>query len=99
MSETFYITRRALTQGILKAESCEVHEGKWAYRPWPHYLPMLEIGKDAFRTEDEAKARVFELVQAKLKSLAKEKERLEALRNSVEPGNVGFGGYNLDSYG
>jgi hypothetical protein len=74
---TFWITKHALTQGILKADGCEV-DGKYVTRARygrPDYL-FEAIGKDAFPTEKEAKTRAIELAKAKLQAIERQEERL-----------------------
>jgi hypothetical protein len=75
---TFYITKWALTKGIIVAHDCKNHEG---YASRGRYgegtYVFVKIGKDAFATEAEARARVRSLINAKLKSLDKQRNELQ----------------------
>ena len=75
---TFWITKHALTQGILKAEGCEI-DGKYCKRSRygrPDYL-FEQIGKDAWATEKEAKARAVGMAEAKLEAISRQEDRLK----------------------
>ena len=73
---TFWITAYALTKGILRVDGME-ETGGYARGPYgKHGMLFKRIGKDAFRTEKEAKARMRELIKAKLANLEKERKKL-----------------------
>ena len=80
MPTTFWNTKHALTKGIICENDCDT-DGKYVKRGrfnQPDYL-FLALGKEAFKTEAEAKARGVELVNAKLASLAREEDKLKDL--------------------
>lgn len=85
-SKTFYITKYALTTGMYRADDCRVFEGKYATRgslsDGNHFF--VAIGVHAFETEDEAKKNVVKQIDAKLKSMEKQKKKLLELRNKFK---------------
>ena len=100
----FYLTRRAFTKtGIKTLDGCEIYIHKGV-----EHISLTKnghtyraiVGRDAFRTLDEAQAQVVKEAKARIVRIAKEKEWLEKIIATMEPhGGVGYGGYNLDSYG
>jgi hypothetical protein len=82
MATEFYITKYALTEGIKTitgvAESPDFLNGKeWVKEPqhWVHHY----IGRNAFRTETEAKADANKRRNKKIASLKKQIGKLEAM--------------------
>ena len=80
MKQTFWLTRWALTRGIIKADGCEVSKGNYATRDagkWmsPDYV-FCKIGVDAWPTQAEALAKALTMVEKKLKAVDKERNKL-----------------------
>ena len=84
---TVWITKWALTTGIIEAKGCEIKDG-YASRDSGHCMSpnyvFVRMGKDAFLTEDEAVANTISRIQKRLKALDKEKAKLEAVRKTLE---------------
>ncbi len=82
MASTFWITKYALTQGIFKAEGCELLGGYVCRSTCGHedYL-FVKLGTGAFETEAEAKLDAIKKADARLKSLDKERAKLLAARD------------------
>lgn len=78
--ETFWITRRALTEGIVRADNCYVRAGlstHYAEHDYPERV-FEPIGKSAFRNEKEAIARAIKIGKAKISSMRKSEQKLLA---------------------
>lgn len=83
IAEPVYVTKWGLTQGIMKFETGEL----WCSEPsdevyfsgkFGRYGTHVFVGrKDWTHSLDEARARVNTLVQRKLKSIAKQMEKLK----------------------
>lgn len=80
MPTTVWITKWALTSGIFEKTGCEIKDG-YATRDSGHCSNYVfaRMGKDAFETKAEAEANTLVRAQRRLKALAKEKAKLEAL--------------------
>lgn len=81
---TIWVTRKALTQGILKVRA-EINErGAASFRPksasWPSKIYIPGEGRAWHRTEQEALDRAEKLRQNELKTLHKKVAQIEALR-------------------
>jgi len=83
---TVWITKWALTKGIVEAKGCEISEGyasrKARFCTSPDYV-FARMGQDAFLTEEEAIGDTLDRIQRRLKALDKEKTKLEALRKTL----------------
>jgi hypothetical protein len=80
-----YITKYALTEGILKMEvnDCFDISPKMVSKADVHYSETYH-NPDWHRTEDEAFARAEEMRKSKLKSLDKQRARIEALTFKIK---------------
>jgi hypothetical protein len=78
MTQAFWITKYALTQGIIQKDLLVTEDGKHAYSPsesGEHWF--LAIGKECFQVLEEAQAVSEEMRMAKVKSLEKQIQRLK----------------------
>ena len=79
---TFWITKNALTKGIQREDDCDLsNDGKYVTRGrhgQPNHL-YASIGKEAFKSEEEARVRAIELAKSKLAGIEREKDKLEDL--------------------
>lgn len=80
MTKLVYVTRYALTDGIRR---CDVvsDDARYVYVAWPGApsYGLLVHRVDAYDTLDAAQARAKQMAQKKLKSLAKQAAKLEAI--------------------
>lgn len=81
---TFYITKWALTRGLLKVE-CSIYEsnGGTSYATNKEERVFVRIGMDAFEDESKAKIRMRSLIDAKLKTLETSRKKLTKLREAL----------------
>lgn len=78
-----WVTKYALTEGIKQCSVNDDDGGNYVYVAFPGYRSGLGLqcrrDLDYFDTEAQAKARAVEMVNAKLKSIAKSKSKMEDL--------------------
>lgn len=97
MTKTYWITKWALTKGIIQDEcdtsKDETDTGKvrqWAShrmgRDRAHY--WLRVGLDAFDNEADANRRVVEMIRAKLKSIDKQRAKYVGMLEELRKGGV-----------
>ena len=86
MSEerTIWVTKWALTQGIIKAEGCQIEKGYGTRNMGRADYLFVRMGTDAFESEAEAKANVLVKIRKRLKNLDKQRVKLKALQKSLE---------------
>ena len=79
---TFWVTKYATTSGVDKHEGCGVtDDGVYAFKDGQYgHVFFCRIGKDAFRTEEDANIDVVKKLNAKLKSIDKQRAKIEKLR-------------------
>jgi len=86
----WWITRWALTTGVRSVVTSVItynDEGSLReYVQLSTYGDLIRIGRDAFATEAEARARVVALIDAKLKSAEKQRIRLGEMRRQLANG-------------
>ncbi len=88
LKEPVYVTKWALTAGIMKFEAgsftpSDVGDQLYFSVKWGFHNGIF-VGKQDWTTSlDEAKARVKVMVQRKLKNLAKQAEKLKAFEPKV----------------
>jgi len=79
-----YVTKYALTQGIMVVESEMVEDsGETMIRFGNQSFPTYAHGNDWYLSEEAARARVEEMRQRKLAALRKQVVRLEKLKIKV----------------
>ncbi len=76
----FWIISYALTTGIMEAE-CEIYRG---YATNKSMNVFAKIGTNAFETESEARARVLQVANRKIESLAKQIEKMKSIAAKYE---------------
>jgi hypothetical protein len=78
MPKYHYITKYALSKGILYGECTGIPSGNYvSVKP---FNQLFRIGVDAFEDFDDAHKRAVEMRNKRIKSLKKQLERLEKLR-------------------
>lgn len=77
--ETFFVTKYALTQGILEIKAIELKDGMIKHIDRGHTVYYLGEGREWHRTKDEAVKKANELREKKLASLKKQIAKLEGL--------------------
>lgn len=83
--ETFYITKWALTRGILKRD-CELYTSPGSVTKYATKRDeniFCRIGKDAFLDERAAQTRVSRLIDDKIKSLERTKTKLLKIKTEL----------------
>ena len=80
--KTFYITKWAFTKGIIVRDCDIFEEGTKQYATSNKIFVLID--KDAFESEQSARFRVIDLINAKLKSLDKAKIKLLKLKQTLE---------------
>jgi hypothetical protein len=78
----FYITKYWKTGGILK-RYCQIHKDKYAHCKYGYENESHKIGLEAFRTKEEAIARISYLLQEEIAKTEKQLEELK-LTNPIE---------------
>ncbi len=80
--KTYWITKYALTEGIIKAEAKPPSESGYISVKSDrfHFRTSFKVGTDAFLTEAEAKANADKKRLAKIASVKKQIAKLEAMR-------------------
>jgi hypothetical protein len=80
MSKHYYITKHALSKGILY-EECETSTiGEYVRVADDQWRHIFKIGRDAFENFDDAHKRAVEMRDKRIKSLKKQLASLEKLR-------------------
>jgi hypothetical protein len=84
-----WVTKYALTAGVrvARVELCDVGGGRMVREVISGY-PVCYHGNDWHLTEDEALSRVREMVDAKLKSLDKQRAKLESVKLGLARGKL-----------
>ena len=83
MTETFWVTKFALTKGLEKMDCVVTEDGQYATQYAGSYRLFAKIGVDAHRSELAARIRVIDMISAQLKSLEKRKLKLEKLHREM----------------
>ena len=79
----FYVTKYALTSGIREVEADEPSDGSAYISVKEWHFACFALGRDAFRTREEAEARAVVMAKKKLANLRKQIAKVEHL--VVEP--------------
>lgn len=84
-----YITKWALTQGILKREATitdlsQLKKGEYVYAQVEKIYGIFYIGKDAFLTLEEAIIEAEDMRRRKIASLRKQIEKIEGVKIKIK---------------
>jgi hypothetical protein len=80
MPKYYYITKYALSKGILYEECAVSSLGEYLRLVNDQWMNIFKIGRDAFETYEEAHRKAVFMRDKKIKSLKKQLTRLEKLR-------------------
>lgn len=83
-----YITKWALSAGILEADARLTNDGKYATNIGAGRNYFHVARRDYSLTAEEATARVLEMIKAKRKALAKAAKKLDALEEKAMTGKL-----------
>lgn len=75
-----YITKHALTKGIIECEDWNFFESNKSYIYTKEYYLNYKVGKDAFFDREEAIKNAYKKRDDKVKSLKKQIEKFEKLK-------------------
>lgn len=81
---TIYVTKYALTDGVLQREGVLTKSGGYSYRRNENCYSDYVYDKDVHLTESSAVARAEEMRSAKLKSLEKQMKKVSAKKFEVK---------------
>lgn len=84
MNKKVWVTKYALTAGVkqCRVDSVSERDGKYVYVKWDTdsvFKTQVIMGRTCFDTEREANLKAVEMAYAKLRSIAKQKSKLEMM--------------------
>lgn len=83
----YYITKYALTQGIIEAKDEDTEmsgDGKYLYLGRIQFMGTQCVPGEFFRTLEEAKFKVDQMIEAKRRSVEKQLKKLESLSTNIK---------------